>query len=102
VRLMTRRSQMEIYMDILRAVAEGRRRPTHIMYRANLSWARLRRYLNFLVKQGLLEEDEDDSGSTLYSITLKGKDVLGYFKKIEGELYYRKRALPTEISIHYK
>ena len=54
---MTRRSQMEIYMDILRAVAEGRRRPTHIMYRANLSWARLRRYLNFLVKQGLLEED---------------------------------------------
>jgi len=44
---------MEIYIDILKAVAEGKRKPTHIMYRANLSWTRLRKYIDFLISQDL-------------------------------------------------
>lgn len=98
---MTRRSQMEILIDILKAVADGKQKPTHIMYRANLSWTRLKKQLDFLIKQDMLANTEVDGG-TIYRITQRGKEVLEYFKKIEGELYYKKRALPTEVYVHYK
>lgn len=98
---MGRRSQMEILIDILKAVADGKQKPTHIMYRANLSWVRLKKQLDFLVKQELLVNMEIDGGK-IYKVTRKGKEVLEYFKKLEGELYYKKRALPTEVYIHYK
>ena len=98
---MARRSQMEIYIDILKAVAEGKRKPTHIMYRANLSWTRLKRYLDFLISQDLLQERTDE-GTEVFSLTPKGKDVIGYFKRIEGELYHRKKAVPSEVYVQYK
>lgn len=98
---MARRSQMEILIDILKAVADGKEKPTHIMYRANLSWTRLKKQLAFLTKQEMLVNMEVDGG-TIYKITGKGKDVLTYFRKIEGELHYRKRALPSEIYARYK
>jgi predicted transcriptional regulator len=98
---MTRRSQMEIYIDILRAVADGKKKPTHIMYRANLSWTRLKRYLDFLMSQDLLDE-EINEGATAFSLTTKGKEVIGYFKKIEGELYHKKKALPSEVYVQYQ
>ncbi len=88
-------------MDILEAVADGRRKPTHIMYRANLCWTRLKKNLVFLVKQDLLKMT-DAEGAEIFSLTQKGKDILGYFKKVEGELYYKKRVLPSEIYVHYK
>jgi len=96
---MTRRSQMEILIDILRAVADGNHKPTHIMYRANLSWLRLKRQLNFLMKQEILVSEEGNGG-TVYNITRKGKDVLEYFKRIEGELYHRKRPIPAEVYVN--
>jgi len=98
---MTRRSQMEIYIDILRAVADGKKKPTHIMYRANLSWTRLKRYINFLMSQSLLSE-EINEGTTVFSLTQKGKEVIGYFKMIEGELYHKKKALPSEVYVQYQ
>jgi len=98
---MTRRSQMEIYIDILKAVAEGKKKPTHIMYRANLSWTRLKKYLDFLISQDLLLEKNND-GSTVFALTPKGKDVIGYFKRIEGELYHKKKVLPSAVYAQYK
>lgn len=98
---MTRRSQMEIYVDILKAVADGKKKPTHIMYRANLSWTRLKRYLDFLMSQDLLNEEANE-GAAAFSLTQKGKEVIGYFKKIEGELYHRKKMLPSEVYIQYQ
>ena len=79
---MTRRSQMEICIDILKAVTQNRIKPTHIMYRANLSWSRLKKHLNFLVSQDLLVKSLAE-GSRVYLITHKGKEVLNYFRKIE-------------------
>jgi predicted transcriptional regulator len=98
---MTRRSQMEIYIDILKAVAEGKKKPTHVMYRANLSWTRLRKYIDFLISQDLLQERVNEGAST-FTLTIKGKDVIGYFKRIEGELYTKKKALPSEVYVQYK
>jgi predicted transcriptional regulator len=92
---------MEIYRDILKAVAGGKNKPTHVMYRANLSWARLKKCLDLLMNQGLLNKRFND-GSVVFSITPKGKDVLGYFKKIESELYPAKSALPSEVYAQYR
>ncbi len=92
---------MEIYIDILKAVAEGKKKPTHIMYRANLSWTRLRRYIDFLISQDLLQEKINE-GASVFTLTMKGKDVIGYFKRIEGELYAKKKAVPSEVYLQYK
>ncbi|MCS7120372.1 MAG: winged helix-turn-helix domain-containing protein [Nitrososphaerota archaeon] len=95
---MSRRSQMEIYIDILKAVAEGRRRPTHVMCRANLSWTRLKRYIDFLASQDLIREEEEE-GTIIFSLTQKGRDVISYFRRIEGDLYKRKRIIPSEVYV---
>ena len=87
---MSRRSQLEIQMDILKAVVDGRIKPTHIMYRANLSWIRLQNLLDTLISQKLLQE-KINYGSTVYAITQKGKDVLGYYMQIVGELNQKKK-----------
>jgi len=92
---------MEIYIDILGVISEGNRKPTHIMYRANLSWERLKRYLKFLEDQDLLRTNKESDGER-FEITPKGREVLNYFKKLEGMLYYKRTALPSEILIHYK
>jgi predicted transcriptional regulator len=92
---------MEIYVDILKAVAEGKKKPTHIMYRANLSWTRLKRYIDFLINQGLLQE-EINIGASVFTLTTKGKDVIGYFKRIEGELYTKNKAIPSVVYMQYK
>ena len=93
---MTRRSQMEIQMDILRAVANGREKPTHIMYRVNLSWIRLQKCLDILVKQNLLRE-KMDSANLVYTLTQKGKEVLSYYAHILGQLNQKKRSIPVYI-----
>ncbi|RJS85402.1 hypothetical protein DRO35_00900 [Candidatus Bathyarchaeota archaeon] len=97
---MARRSQFEIYLDILKAVAEGKRKPTHIMYRANLSWTRLKKHLDFLIAQGLLKETVNDS-ATIFSLTEKGREVIGYYRRLERILYSKKAILPSEVYIQY-
>ena len=97
---MTRRSKMEIYIDILRVVSDGNHKPTHIMYRANLSWERLKGYLKFLSSQGLLTNVQKAKG-TRYELTEKGRELLKYFRKIEGMLYYKRKAIPSEVVVHF-
>ena len=84
----------------MHARADGRQKPTHIMYRANLSWTRLKKHLSFLMRQDLLEEGHNKEGS-IYMITNKGKEALGYYRRLQAELYH-KRAIPTEVYVHYK
>jgi len=97
---MARRSQMEILLDMLEAVAGGRQKPTHIMYRANLSWSRLTKHLDLLLKQGLLMRTEVDG--TLYRITRRGKEVLEYSNRVRSEFYPRNRTFPTEVYVQNK
>ncbi|MDH5688551.1 MAG: winged helix-turn-helix domain-containing protein, partial [Candidatus Bathyarchaeota archaeon] len=92
---MKRRSLMEIYIAILRAVAKGRRKPTHIMYRANLTWTRLNKHLDVLVDKGLLTEGEND-GHAIFMLTSRGSEVLGYYTEIRRELYDTKKVTPSE------
>ena len=77
----TRRSQLEIQMDILRVVHEGAYLPTQIMYRANLAWTSLQSSLSSLVGIGLLERMTAGSKRN-YQLTGKGIDVLASFTQI--------------------
>jgi predicted transcriptional regulator len=91
-----RRSQFEIYIDILKAVSEGRQKPTHVMYRANLTWKRLKKHVSFLVAHGLLIEDKQGRTKIL-SITSSGKDVVWYHMKIERELLLTKKTASNRL-----
>lgn len=94
---MARRSKMEIHMDILRAVAEGRHKRTHIMYGANLDWYRLMGHVDSLVKQNLLKKTADDDDAAGYALTQRGKEVLEYYNRFENKLYEKEELLPYEV-----
>ena len=81
-----RRSKLEIYLDVLRVIKGGVRKPTRIMYGANLSWKPLQQVLRSLLDQGLIIEiDVSDGGDKRttkhYEITQKGENVLRYFDR---------------------
>ena len=54
-----RRSKLEIYLDVLWIIKNGTKKPTRIMYGANLSWKPLMKNLEFMIKQGLLRKEKD-------------------------------------------
>ena len=58
VRVNSKRSRIEIYLDILRAIRKGVRKPTHIMYRTNLSWKPLMQILDAMLEQGLIASED--------------------------------------------
>ncbi|MBI2523208.1 hypothetical protein HYW19_02370 [Candidatus Woesearchaeota archaeon] len=53
-----RRGRLEIIADILRSIHDkgGRIKPTHLLYKSNLSHAKLKEYLEMLVEKGMIEE----------------------------------------------
>ena len=53
-----KRHRLEIIVAILDYCAQKRRRPTRIMYKANLSWVPLQWFLKLLTGKGLLEETD--------------------------------------------
>ena len=81
-----RRSRLEVHLDVLYIIRNGVRKPTRIMYGANLSWKPLQRVLVSLIRQDLVIEIEsvnprDKRTSVCYDLTQKGENVLGYFNK---------------------
>lgn len=76
---------MEVKIDILQAIAEGAGRPTHIMYRSNLSWAVMRSFIKTLEDQGLVLASEVE-GRKSYSLTQKGMRVLETYEGIRKQL----------------
>jgi predicted transcriptional regulator len=78
-----RRSKLEVNVDILKVVAQkGPLKFTHIMYKANLNCNVLKKYLEFLLNQGLLGEQIAAKGGIVYKITQKGIILLKSFREI--------------------
>lgn len=84
-----RRSRLEIYLEVLQIIKGGTSKPTRIMYQANISWQPLVRILGSMVSQGLVDEVDTTTGgrrrrdkrtSKVYQITMKGEQVIRYFK----------------------
>lgn len=72
-----RRSRLETKCDILRAIQlEGEAHPTHIMYKANVSWTIMQGFLKELEAQSLIAVAPQRSGHRIYSLTQKGIECL--------------------------
>ena len=79
-----RRSKLEIYIDILNVLAQkGQLKLTHIMYKSNVNCKVLKEQLEFLVKNGLVEERILRKERVVYGISSKGFQTLKYFREIE-------------------
>jgi predicted transcriptional regulator len=82
-----RRSKLEMYVDILKVLAQkGPTKLTHIMYKANVNSSILKEYLDFLIKQGLIEERAVGKNRVVYSNTERGTTVIKYFRELNKAL----------------
>jgi len=75
-----KRSDMEIYADILK-VATGGARKSHIVYKANLNFKIVKKYLSNLRESGLITDPENES--KLYRTTEKGLKYLDHFEGLK-------------------
>jgi len=82
-----RRSPMEMVCDILKVVSGGPTKPTHILYKANMSWKVLSSYLDYLTSSGMLDKEEVEGGKrSTYVLTIKGKRVLRLYDGLKESL----------------
>ena len=83
-----RRSKFQLSVEVLSQIKQGERKPTRIMYSANLSWKSLKEILDSLVSQGLVEEElvgrSSKRAKKRYEITSKGENVLEYYSVVSG------------------
>ncbi len=81
-----KRDKLEIIKDILEILREkGEKvKPTHIMYKANLSHVMLKEYTTELVKKKLIEEKLTKKGKKRYILTKKGYNYLKDYSIIRG------------------
>lgn len=75
----SRRSHIEVIADILRI----RGSKTAIMYGANLSYAQTQKYVNLLIKQGLLHVATGNNGRRYYEPTPRGSHLLDMVNNLE-------------------
>lgn len=81
---MTKRDKLEVIHDILKVISEkdGKIRPTHILYKANLSHQMLDEYIKELTLKEFLIELPLNKGKT-YKLTTKGFNYLNQYKLIK-------------------
>ena len=79
-----RRSRIEIVYDMLRAIVDkgGSIKPTHLLYKSNLSYKRLQEYVKELKVKDLVRESSD-RGKTMFVLTEKGFQFLNDLKQLK-------------------
>ncbi len=78
-----RRSKLDIIYDILVSIQNknGKIKPTHLLYKSNLSYQRMQTYLAELIENGLVKE-VTEGNKKYYELSEKGYQFLSEFKKI--------------------
>jgi predicted transcriptional regulator len=78
-----KRNKLEVVHDILEVIRSknGRIKPTHIMYKSNLSYQMMEEYLTELIEKEFITEVNGNNGK-VYRITEKGLEYLNKFKFI--------------------
>jgi predicted transcriptional regulator len=56
------------------------------MYKANVNCSVLKEYLDFLIKQGLVEERTIGKRRVVFAVTQRGITVLKYFRELKEVL----------------
>ena len=82
--IVKRRGKLEIIADILRSIQnkEGKIKPTHLLYRSNLSHAKLKEYIEILLKKGMIEE-KLVKGKKMFFMKDQGHKFLLEFERIK-------------------
>lgn len=82
--MIVRRTKIEIIHDILKAIQDkgGMIKPTHLLYKSNLSHNKMMEYINELKKKNMIEE-KSDGKNRFYLITDNGIRYINEFKKIK-------------------
>ncbi len=82
--MVKKREKLEVIRDILQVIKDrsGKIRPTHILYKSNLSYPMMNEYIANLIKNGFVAKKEID-GKRTYSITSKGLEYLDKFKFVK-------------------
>ncbi len=82
----TKRDRLEIIYDILHVIQEkGEKiRPTHILYKSNLSHQMLTAYMTELIGKKFVEERSDKKGKKSFALTVKGFNYLKDYSVIRG------------------
>jgi predicted transcriptional regulator len=89
-----RRSKMEVYLDILKAISDGEEKPTRIMSRCNITWNQLNEGVDLLLSTGFIMVEVNKKQATRrvdrrtknkYYLTPKGESVIKYFRKELGQ-----------------
>lgn len=81
-----RRNKLDIVYDILKAIQDkrGSIKPTHLLYKSNLSHDGMKRYIEELKAGGMLtEEEEPKTGKKKFLITEKGCKFLEEYNKVK-------------------
>lgn len=78
-----KRDRLQVIHDILRTIKDknGKIKPTHILYKSNLSHQMMNEYLNELIEKNFIVEEKIENSKT-YSITQKGQEYLNQYKLI--------------------
>ena len=80
-----KRNKLEIIHDILSLIRQksGRIKPTHILYKSNLSYSMMSDYLEELIGKGFIKQVSlIDGKSRSYEITKKGDEYLSKYKLV--------------------
>jgi predicted transcriptional regulator len=79
-----KRTQLEIIHDMLSTMQQrgGRIKPTHLLYKSNLSYKMMQGYLTILKERDLVEEEEAKGEKKVYVLTQKGFQFLSEYKRI--------------------
>jgi len=87
---------MTIIADILRALASSRAaKKMSIVYKTNLNFERINRYLDFLVLTEHIEVIPSLKGNVSYRITDKGRQFLTRYERLMGSLIIPESAQVT-------
>ncbi len=80
----SKRGRLEIIHDLLHAINEkgGTIKPTHLLYKSNLSHQKMKEYVEELMEKGFVKENNNKE-KKCYSITDKGIEFVNEFKRIK-------------------
>ena len=78
-----KRNKLEIIKDILTVIRDkhGKIKPTHILYKSNLSHQMMEEYLTELIEKEFIKQNTTKRGTT-YDITSKGLQYLERYSLI--------------------
>ena len=81
----TRRTKLDIINDILESIIEkgGAIKPTHLLYKSNLSHAKMREYLVSLAEKEMIEDSVDKKKNRMICITDKGRKFVVEYKRVQ-------------------